>query len=94
MSALTVLLTDEQLSQLADLIAARLPQPPAPAPAMDEPAYYTVQEAAQVLRVDATTIYAAVRDGQISRTPIGRGREYRISREALREYAQRQGRAA
>ena len=90
-----VIVTDvDTLRQIIrDEVAAVLAaQQPAPAPVSNEPAYYDVPEAAAHLKVSVSEIYRAVREGQIKRTPIGRGREYRISREALREYAQRQQR--
>lgn len=82
---LTVLLTDAQLERLADMVAARMPQP-APVVLTEEQSCYTVAEAAEYLRVHPQTIYNAVAAGEISRTPIGRGREYRISAAALHQY--------
>ena len=92
MTAPIIVTTPEELAALvrqavAEALAALQP---APVVVTDEPAYYTVTEAAACLRVDPNTIYKAVAAGEITKTPIGRGREYRISREALHTYARNQ----
>lgn len=78
-------LPDDQLEKLADLLAARLPQPPAQASAPVVPVYYTAEEAAALLKTTTQTISALVTSGKLTKTPIGR-REYRISQAALDAY--------
>lgn len=93
MSGPAIIVTDaDTLRQIIrdEVAAALAAQAPTPAPASDEPAYYTVEEAAARLKVSPSEVYRAARRGEIVKTPIGRGREYRISREALHAYEQRQ----
>jgi excisionase family DNA binding protein len=52
---------------------------------MQEPIFHTVQEVAQILRVDAATIYRSIRAGSFPAIRIGS--RYVISAAALREVA-------
>jgi len=54
---------------------------------MQEPMFYTVQEAARILRVDAATIYRSIRAGSFPAISI-RSR-YVVPAAALREVAAR-----
>jgi excisionase family DNA binding protein len=51
------------------------------------PEFMTIGEVADLLRVDVRTVYAAVQRGELPAARIGR--QYRISREALQEWAGR-----
>ena len=54
-----------------------------------EPLLLTPEEAAQVLRIGRTTLYALIKDGNLR--PVHIGRSCRVSRAELERYVDRRG---
>lgn len=53
---------------------------------------YRVREVAAALDVDASTVYAAIRAGELSAYRVGQGRgTFRVPRSALKAYAADRG---
>lgn len=75
------------LAKLAETLADREAQPPAPARPTPERRLLTVEEAAEYLGVGRTLMYQLIKDGEIRTVQIHRLR--RVPREAVDEYANR-----
>jgi excisionase family DNA binding protein len=54
-----------------------------------EPALLTIPEACARLRISRATFYREVERGRIRTVPIGRGRNRRVTPDALTEYVRR-----
>ncbi|MGH3859975.1 excisionase family DNA-binding protein [Actinokineospora sp.] len=83
---MTAINRNELASLIAQVIdALTQPEPPIPPPAHDNRVLFTVEEAAQQLRIGKTRAWQLISTGELQSVQIGRLR--RIHRDAITAYA-------